>query len=158
MSARCFSGLTDRSPRGRGRRVPLVGEASLRAGVGVDVRSETQVPAVRPGSSRAARSSGMPSMWSRSISPKPDVAVRHQRQRGEEVLAELAIGDPRRPLLGPLERERVDEDRPAAPELDVVGGGVAERESALERERLGLEGQERGVPEHPERPLVRDTR
>ena len=97
----------------------------------------------------------MPSMKSRSISPQPDVAVGHQRERGEEVLAELAVGDPRRALGSARSNDSVSMriGRPRS-ELDVVGGRVAEREARLERERLGLEGQERGVPELPERPLV----
>ena len=45
---------------------------------------------------------------------EPDVGQAHQGQRGEEVLAELAIGDPRAPLAVGLEREGVDEDRPPA--------------------------------------------
>jgi hypothetical protein len=34
---------------------------------------------------------------------EPDVAVRHQRERREEVLAELAVGDPGLAGFRPLE-------------------------------------------------------
>ncbi len=85
---------------------------------------------------------------------RADVSVGRQGERGQEVLAELAVGDPRRAGLEGLERERVDEHRPAAQELDVVGGGVAQREAGPEGRRLGVEGQERRVAELPERPLV----
>ena len=141
--------------RGRGRLVAPVGEPGLGPGVGVDVRPEAEVPACPAGEQPRGEVERDPVDEVAEHQPQPDVAVRHERERGEEVLAELAIGDPGRPLVGPLEREGVDEDGPAAPELDVVGGRVAEREALLERERLGVEGQEGGIPEHAERPLVR---
>ena len=40
--------------------------------------------------------------------------MRDQRKRRQEVLAELAVGGPRRLGLRPLEGERVDEHRSAA--------------------------------------------
>ena len=63
--------------------------------------------------------------------PEANVPPGHQREWGEEVLAELAVGDPRRAGLGSLKGQRVDEDRAAAAELDVVGGRVSKGEAAL---------------------------
>ena len=86
-----------------------------------------------------------------------DVALGDERQRGQEVLAELAIGHPRRAVLERLERQRVDEDRPAGPELDVVGGGVLELPADGHRVELRIERQERRVAKLAECPLVRVT-
>ena len=83
------------------------------------------------------------------------VAPRHQREGRQEVLAELAVRDPRRAVLVGLERERVDQDRAAGAELDVERRGVAQRPAVGERVELGVERQERGVAQLPERPLVR---
>ena len=83
-----------------------------------------------------------------------DVDPAHEGQRHQEVLAELPVGHPGRALLPRLEGERVDEDRPAALELDVVGAGVAQGHAPAERALLQLEGEQRRVPELPERPLV----
>ena len=83
------------------------------------------------------------------------VAVRDQRQRGKEVLAELAIG---RPWLGrrsDLEAEAVDQDRSTGVELDVVRARVLEPHPGVQGARLQLDGQERGLLQLRERPLVR---
>src|SRR5262249_4659282 len=48
----------------------------------------------------------------------------HQGQRGQEMLAELPVAGPRHTLAIRLERERVDEDRPAPVELHVVGAAI----------------------------------
>ena len=82
------------------------------------------------------------------------VAMRHERQRREEVLAELAVRRPWLGRLGDFEAEAVDEDRPPGVELDVVGARVAQPHSRVERARLDLEGQERGLLELREGPLV----
>ena len=84
-----------------------------------------------------------------------DVAPGHQRQRRQEVLAELAVRDPRRAVLVRLERQRVDQDRAAVAELDVVRRGVALRPAVRERVELGVERQERRVAQLAEGPLVR---
>jgi hypothetical protein len=84
-----------------------------------------------------------------------DVSPRHERERRQELLAELAVGDPRGPVDVRLEREEVDEDGLAVPELDVVGGRVAERPAGIERLELDVERQQRGVAQLAERPLVR---
>ena len=78
----------------------------------------------------------------------------HQRQRRQEVLAELLVRDPRRIRGQPLERQVVDEHRLDAPELDVVRGGVLERPALREAAAWTSEGQERRVLELPERPLI----
>ena len=89
---------------------------------------------------------------------EPDVAVGHERQGRQEVLAELAVGDPRNAVLVGLERQRVDHDRPRVAELDVVGRGVLERPAGGQRLELDVERQQRGVLELAERPLegIRD--
>ena len=142
------------SPGRRGGLDAPVGEAGLGPGVRMDMRPEAEIPARPAGQQPRGEVERNPVDEIAQHQPQPDVAVRHQRERREEVLAELAIGDPGRTLLCALEREGVDEDRPAAPELDVVGGGVAEREALLERERLCVERQEGRIPEHAERPLI----
>ena len=132
----------------------VVGVATLGPRVKVDVRSEAQREA------RAARQQVGREVEGDAVevvaqqASEPDVHPRHERQRGQEVLAELAIGDPRPACLGTLEGERVDEHRPAALELDVVGGGVAQRHARLGGQRLRAQGQERGVLELAEGPLV----
>ena len=113
---------------------------------------------VRHGTRPLARSSGTPSGSARSERREPDVAVGHDRQRRQEVLAELAVGDPRSAVLVRLERQRVDHDRARVAELDVVGRGVLERPAGGQRLELDVERQQRGVLELAERPLegIRD--
>ena len=48
-----------------------------------------------------------------------NIGVAHQRQRREEVLAELAVSDPRFAFAITLERERVNQDQPATAELEL---------------------------------------
>ncbi|MFN8619457.1 MAG: hypothetical protein U0869_01760 [Chloroflexota bacterium] len=96
----------------------------------------------------------MPSTHGAAHPAQADVADRHQRKGREEVLAELAIGDPGCALDVPLERERVDEHRLRAAELDVVGGRVAQGQPRVKRLELDVERQERRVLELPEAPLV----
>ena len=67
---------------------------------------------------------------------KPDIDFGHQCQRRQEVLAELSISDPRPPFEIALERKRVNEQRTAAVELNVVRTGVLERHPVLEGEQL----------------------
>ena len=64
--------------------------------------------------------------------PKAHVGRAHQSQRPEEVLAELAIGDPRRALDPSLERQRIDEDRARADELDIEGARVLQDHAVLD--------------------------
>ena len=87
--------------------------------------------------------------------PEARVAAGHEGQRCREVLAELPIRLPRGAAVRLLERERVDEDRAAVKELDVVGGGIAERHPAALRLLLGAKREERRVLELGEGPLVR---
>ena len=82
------------------------------------------------------------------------VAVGHQRERRQEVLTELPVGDPRRPLGQAFERQGVDQHGTAAMELDVVRAGVAERHAVVHRRRLEPEREQRGVPELREAPFV----
>jgi hypothetical protein len=84
-----------------------------------------------------------------------DVDPAHEGQRHQEVLAELPVGRPGRTFLPRLEGERVDEDRPAALELDVVGAGVTEGHAPAECPLLQLERQQRRVPELAEGPFIR---
>ena len=52
------------------------------------------------------------------------IAVRHQRKRCEEMLAELAVCSPWFSFLIPLKRERINQDRLSFQELDVVRAAV----------------------------------
>ena len=83
------------------------------------------------------------------------VPVGDERQGCEEVLAELAVGGPGLRWRGNLEAEAVDEDRAAGVELDVVGAGVLESHPRVKGPRLQLEGEERGLLQLGEGPLVR---
>jgi hypothetical protein len=71
----------------------------------------------------------------------------HEEERREEVLAELAIRDPRLPLLIPLEGQGVDEDGPSLDELDVERAGVLERHAPGEGPALDVQREQGGVPE-----------
>ena len=82
------------------------------------------------------------------------VAPGHQRQRRQEMFAELAIRHPRRAVLVRLERQGVDQDGAAVAELDVERRCVPERPPIGERFELSVERQERGVTQLPERPFV----
>ena len=76
--------------------MPPVRVPRLGPGVGVDVRTEAQVPA-RPAGQQPRREVERDAVdVVAQHQPEPDVAVGHERERREEVLAELAIGDPRR--------------------------------------------------------------
>ena len=68
----------------------------------------------------------------------PHVGVAHERERDEEVLAELLVCAPGLPLRVALERQRVDEDGAAIPELHVERARVPEDESVLKRALLHL--------------------
>ena len=128
--------------------------APLGASVQVEVRQQAEV---QPGPPRQ-QLAGQVERDAVRVGPQqarqPDVALGDQRQRRQEVLAELAIRDPRRAVLVRLERERIDEDRPGLAELDVVGGGVLELPAVGHRVELGVERQQRGVAQLAERPLV----
>ncbi len=93
----------------------------------VDVWAETegQARAARQQASREVERDALEMVTQHAT--QPDVDPGHQRQRCEEVLAELPVGDPGAIGLGALERERVDEHWPAAQELHVVGRGVSQR-------------------------------
>jgi hypothetical protein len=52
------------------------------------------------------------------------VAVGHQAQRRQEMLAELAVSHPRPALPVNLKGQAVDQDRASAVELDVIGAAV----------------------------------
>ena len=87
--------------------------------------------------------------------PAARVAMRHERERSEEVLAELPVRRPRGGQIGDLEREAVDEDRSPAVELHVVGRRIAQPHPGSQRAALNLQGQEGGLAQLGERPLVR---
>ena len=83
----------------------------------VDVRREAEVEA-GPARQEAAREVERDAVEVLAQERRePDVADRHEREGREEVLAELAVGDPRAARLGRLEREGVDVDRPPRPAL-----------------------------------------
>ena len=86
--------------------------------------------------------------------PAARVAVGDQRQRRQEVLAELAVGGPGLGWITLLEGEGVDQDRPAGIELDVVGAGVLEAHPGGKRPTLQLEGEQRGITQLAEAPFV----
>jgi hypothetical protein len=75
----------------------------------------------------------------------PDVHVGHQRERCEEVLAELAVGDPRSSFRQRLERQGVDQRGMAVTELDVVRARVTQGHPVIHRDRLHAERREPGV-------------
>ena len=85
---------------------------------------------------------------------QPRVHVRHEGERREKVAAELAVGDPRLPFAVGLEGERVDKDRLLPEELDVVGARVLEDHPLRQGAPGEFQGQESGVAELPEAPLV----
>src|SRR5207248_3159833 len=78
-----------------------------------------------------------------------------EEERVEAEHAELPVARPRLALAQPLERADVDEDRPGAAELDVVGRRVLEDQAGADRATHELELEEGSVAQHPERPLVR---
>ena len=77
-----------------------------------------------------------------------------EQERIEEQHAKLAVAEPRLPWARPLERADVDEHRARSAPLDVVRRRVLEREARSERLARDPQLQERGVPQHRERPLV----
>ena len=85
---------------------------------------------------------------------KGHVFVGLQKERIEKQLTELAVADPRFAGPQPLERGNIDKDRPAAGPLDVEGRRVFECHVGTQRGVLEFEGQQRGVLQHAERPLV----
>ena len=87
--------------------------------------------------------------------PEVDAAKRLQEERVEEEGAELAVAGPGLALAQALEGADVDEDRPCPAPLDVVGRCVLQGQSLVERAAEKVELEERRVPEHRERPLVR---
>ena len=71
-----------------------------------------------------------------------------------QVLAELTVGHPRRVGGPPLERQHIDEHRPAAIKRDVERAGVLQRHAGADGLGLDIERQQRRVLELAERPLV----
>ena len=83
------------------------------------------------------------------------VLVGLQHERIEEEHAELPVARPRLVRAQALERADVDEHRRGAPPLDVVRGGVLQRQVGAQRAAVEVQLQQRRVLEHRERPLVR---
>jgi hypothetical protein len=73
------------------------------------------------------------------------IAARHERERREEMFAELPVRDPWATFFVRSERQRVDEDRTPAMELHVVRTRIAQGHTARERARLHIEGEQRCV-------------
>ena len=67
-----------------------------------------------------------------------------QEKRVQELHAELALPDPALALAVWHDRQMIDEDRPGAPELDVIGGGVGQSEAVGEQLGVEIEVQQRG--------------
>ena len=86
---------------------------------------------------------------------EPDVGQAHQGQRGQKMLAELAVSHPGLPFLIPLERERIDEDRPPLVKLHVERAAILQRHPVVKRKPLDLQGQQGRVLVLAEAPLVR---
>ena len=94
----------DLRPACRGA-VVLVGRvAPLGAGVQVDVREEAEVQAGPAWQQLAGQVQRDPVRVGAQEARQADVAPGHQRERRQELLAELAVGDPRRAVLVRLER------------------------------------------------------
>src|SRR5687768_6320413 len=68
--------------------------------------------------------------------PQADVDQRLQGERGEKVLAELAVCHPRLPFLEALEREGVDEHGRGPTKLDVERARILEHHPVLDRKLL----------------------
>jgi hypothetical protein len=113
----------------------------------MDVREEPR-PEARPGRQHASAQverDAVDEVAQEQL--KADVAVRRQRQRNEEVLAELAVRDPRLRGIPLVEGKAVDQDGAAAVELDVVRACVPEPHAGRQGSPLQLEGEQRGLPE-----------
>ena len=98
-----------------------------------------------------------PDALQRSAQPgrERDVLPGAEQERVEEQLAELPVAHPGLGRPQRLERPDVDEDGERAAELQVVGRRVLQREVLVERGEQQVELQQRGVAQHPRRPLVR---
>jgi hypothetical protein len=121
----------------------------------MDVREEPQVESCAPRQELRREVERDPVGIGPQQVRQTDVAAGDQRERGEEVLAELPICHPRLALDIRLERERIDHHGAGVAELDVVRRGVLQGPSGLERLELDVERQEGRVLELPERPLIR---
>ena len=99
-------------------------------------------------------------MKSRDRAPRRTSGGAHERERPEEVLAELPVGHPRSALGPPFERQRIDEDRRRADELEVVGAGVLQHHAVLDGEPLDRQRRQGRALQLTEGPLerVRDER
>ena len=73
------------------------------------------------------------------------VAVGHEREGREKVLAELPVGHPGFTFAVGGEGQGVDEHRPATVELDVVGAGVLQAHLVFEGELLHFERGQRRI-------------
>jgi len=82
------------------------------------------------------------------------VAEAHQRQRSQKMLAELPVPGPHLPLAVNLERQGVDEDRPAGVELHVVSAAILESHAAQQSSALHFQRGERGVLKLAEAPFA----
>ena len=78
-----------------------------------------------------------------------------EEKRVQELFLKLPGSHPVLVLPVPSERERVDEDRSGAQELDVVCRGVREGDPMGEKPELNVEVRDRGRLQQPERPLIR---
>ena len=75
------------------------------------------------------------------------IRVTHQGQWRQKVAAKLPVSRPRRRVAfrQTFERQRVDVDRRAVHELDVVCGGIFQRHPVFQRRRLYTQRRQRAV-------------
>jgi len=66
------------------------------------------------------------------------------------MLAKLAVCHPGGSFFITLKGKRVNKDRPAIKELDIVGGGIFQHHPLLQGEAANLQGQQSSIFQHAE--------
>ena len=139
-------------PAGHGRFAALV--PLLAPGMKMDVKEQRRPPFRTGGQEGGGQIEGDAVQVDPQQLGQPDVPKAHQRERGQEMLAILAVGRPGLAFDGPAQGQGVDEDGPAPQELDVVGAGVDQRHAAAKSALLDIERGQGRVLELAEAPLV----
>jgi hypothetical protein len=122
--------------------------------VGVEVGNEPGTKEGPPRQEAAGELQGDPVDERPSQKDEAGVSVGHEGEGRQEPLAKLAVGDPWTRRVQDPQGEVVDEDRSTPVELDVERAGVPQGEPGPQRPGLDLEGQEGGILELAEGPLV----
>ena len=135
--------------------VAAVGLRALQPGMQEDVTQHPAPQGVAPSEERPEVAGSDPVRAPTKPCLEGDAAVRLQHQRVEELHAELPVSEPRLSSARTFEGSDVDEDRPHALPLHVVGGRVLDRQPFVERRTHEPKLQQRGVLKHREGPLVR---